>query len=162
LVPLLNRRSGFSIKNGILLYKKLIHSVMDYACPLWSFAESTHVGMVQVLVPKCLRLAVGAPWYNGSRQIHEDLGVPFFADHIRALIASFGCRSADVWNPLVRQLGRYRELTLVVRRANQTRPESSGQSRPSQNDLTNLARYSSARHLSDILTEFFFREFPHL
>jgi hypothetical protein len=37
----------------------------------------------------CLRLATGAPWYVSNRQIPEDLGVPLFADHIRALTASF-------------------------------------------------------------------------
>jgi len=46
-------------------------------------------------------------WYASNRQIHEDLGVLFFADHIRALTASFDSKLADVGNPLVRQLGRY-------------------------------------------------------
>ena len=32
---LLNRRSGISIMNGVLLYKQLIRPVMDYACPVW-------------------------------------------------------------------------------------------------------------------------------
>ena len=31
--PPLNRRSGLSIRNGVLLYKQLIRPVMDYACP---------------------------------------------------------------------------------------------------------------------------------
>jgi len=55
----------------------------------------------------CLRLAICAPCYVGNRQIHEDLGGPLFADHIRALPASFDSKLADVWNPLVRQLDRY-------------------------------------------------------
>ena len=55
----------------------------------------------------CLRLVTGAPWYVSNRQIHEDLGVPLFADHIRALTVSFDSKLADVENPLVRQLGRY-------------------------------------------------------
>jgi len=38
---------------------------------------------------KCLRLATGALWYVRNRQIHEDLDVPKFADHIRALTESF-------------------------------------------------------------------------
>jgi len=59
-----------------------------------------------VLQFKCLRLATGAPWYVSNRQIHEDLGVPTFVD-IRALIASFDSKLADVENPFVRQLGRY-------------------------------------------------------
>jgi hypothetical protein len=39
--------------------------------------------------------------------MHEDLGVPLFADHIRALTESFDSKLADAGNPLVRQLGRY-------------------------------------------------------
>jgi hypothetical protein len=93
------KRSGLSIKNGILLYKQVIRPVMDYACPIWSFAESTLVRRVQVLLSKCFRLAFGALWYKGSRQIHEDLGVPFFAEHIRALTRSFGSRSTNVGTP---------------------------------------------------------------
>ena len=52
-------------------------------------------------------LATGAPWYVSNRQIHEDLGVPLLADHIRALTDSFDSKLADVGNDLVRQLGRY-------------------------------------------------------
>ena len=60
-----------------------------------------------MLQPKCLRLAAGALWHVSNREIHEDLGVPLFADHIRALNANFDSKLADVGNPLVRQLGRY-------------------------------------------------------
>jgi len=40
-------------------------------------------------------------------QIHEDLSVPLFVDHIRALSASFDSKLAEVENLLIRQLGRY-------------------------------------------------------
>ena len=33
LVPLLNRKSDLSVRNGVLLYKQLIRPVMDYAYP---------------------------------------------------------------------------------------------------------------------------------
>ena len=59
-----------------------------------------------MLQSKCL-LATGAPWYVSNRQIHMDLGVPLFADHIRAMTESFDSKLAYVGNPLVRQLGRY-------------------------------------------------------
>jgi hypothetical protein len=42
-----------------------------------------------------------------SVQIHEDLGVPLFADHIRVLTESFDSRLAGVGNPLTQLLGRY-------------------------------------------------------
>jgi hypothetical protein len=105
--PLLNRKSDLSVRNGVLLYKQLIRHMMDYACPAWRSAACTHVRMLQVLQSKCLRLATGVSWYVSNRQIHEDLDVPLFADHIRSLTASFDSKLSDVGNPLVRQLGRY-------------------------------------------------------
>ena len=108
--PLLNRKSDLSMRNGVLLYQQLIYPMKDYACPAWRSAARTHVRRLQVLQSKCLRLATGAQWYVSNRQMHEDLGVPLFADHIRALTASFESKLADVRNPLVRQLGRYKYL----------------------------------------------------
>jgi hypothetical protein len=105
--PLLNRRCELSIRNGLLLYKQLIRHLMYYACPVRRSAARPHIRRLQVLQSKCLCLVTGAPWYLSNRQIHEDLGVPLFADHISALTASFDSRLTDVENPLVRQLGRY-------------------------------------------------------
>jgi len=31
--PPRNRRSDLSVRNGVLLYKQLIRTLMDYACP---------------------------------------------------------------------------------------------------------------------------------
>jgi len=42
-------------------------------------------------------------WNVSNRQIHEDLGVPLFADHIRALTESFDSKLAGVGNSLVRR-----------------------------------------------------------
>jgi len=78
--------------------------MMDYACHVWRSAARSHVRRLQVLQSKCLRLATGAPWYVSNTQI---LGVPLFANHIRAQTVSFDSKLADVGNPLVRQLSRY-------------------------------------------------------
>ena len=58
-------------------------------------------------VPNVFALPLVPPWYVSSRQIHDDLGVPLFADDIKALTASFDSKLDDLGNPLVRQLGRY-------------------------------------------------------
>jgi len=104
--PLLNMRSELSVKHGILPYKQLIRPMIDDACPAWRSDAHTHCLRLHILQSKCLRLATGPPSYVSSRQIHEDLGVPLFADRIRSLTASFDSRLADVMKPLVRQLGR--------------------------------------------------------
>jgi len=105
--PLLNRKSGLSVRNGVLLHKHLICPMMDYTCRAWRSTARSHVRRLQVFQSKCLPLATSAPWYISNRQIHEDVGVPLFADYIRALTASFDSKLTDVENPLVRQLGRY-------------------------------------------------------
>ena len=86
---------------------QLIVPLMDYACPVWRSAARSHMRKLQVLPSKCLRIATGAPWYISNRQLHENLGFPFFADHIRALTESFESKLADAGNPLDRQLDRY-------------------------------------------------------
>jgi hypothetical protein len=105
--PLLNRRSDLSVRNVVLLYSQLIRPMMDYVCQIWRSAARNHVRKLQVLQSKCLRIATNATWYVRNRHIHEDLGIPFFADHIRALTESFDSKLPDVGNPLVRQLGRH-------------------------------------------------------
>jgi len=102
----LNRKSYLSVRNGVLLFKQFIRPLMDYACPAYRFAARSHVRRLQVLLSKCLRLASGALWYVRNRHIHEDLSVPLFADHIRALTESFDSKLADVGNHLVLELGR--------------------------------------------------------
>jgi hypothetical protein len=127
--PLLNRKSDPSVRNGDLPYKQLIRPMMDYACTAWRVAVCSHVLRLQVLQTKCLRLATGAPWYVRNRQIHEDLGVPLFTDHIRALPASFNSKLADVETPLYgnsadtyAHRGFFRRLTREPRAARASRP----------------------------------------
>ena len=59
--------------------------MMDYACLIWKSAARTHVRKLQVLQSKWLRNATGELQYISKGQIHDDLGVPFFAEHIRTL-----------------------------------------------------------------------------
>jgi hypothetical protein len=105
--PLLNRRSGLSVRNGVLLYKELIRPMMDYACTTWKSTARRNVRKLQVLQSKCLRTATNAPWYVSNRQIHEILGIPFFVDHIRSLTESFDSDFADAGNRSVQQLARH-------------------------------------------------------
>jgi hypothetical protein len=106
LVPLVNKRSGLSIRNGVLLYKQLTSPLIDYECPIWRSAVCSHVRKLLVLQSKCLRIATKAPWYVRNRKIHEDLGFTLLADYIRA-VTEFLLKLADAGNPLVRQLGRH-------------------------------------------------------
>jgi hypothetical protein len=54
---ILNRRSCLSFRNSVLFYKQLIHSMMDYALPIWRSSAFSHVRMLQELESKGLRIA---------------------------------------------------------------------------------------------------------
>jgi hypothetical protein len=71
----------------------------DYACRIWRSAARSHVKKLEVLQSKCLRIAINAPWYVGNREILVNFGIPFFADHIRALTESFDSKLADAGTP---------------------------------------------------------------
>ena len=71
--PLVNRISGLSIRNGVLLHKHLIRPMMEYACPFWRSAARSYIKKLQVVQSKCLRIATNASWYIGNREIHCDL-----------------------------------------------------------------------------------------
>ena len=79
----------------------------DYAGPIRRSAVHPPVRKLQILQSKCLRIANNAPLYIGNMQIHEDMGAPFFADHISSLTEIFDSKLADVGNRLVTQLGRF-------------------------------------------------------
>ena len=108
--------------------------MIDYACPALRSVARTHIRRLQVLKSRCLRLAIGGPWYVSSRQIREGLCGQLFAIHIRALTASIDSKLADVGNPLVWQLCKnllWPRVDPVAWRESQGWQGPAGQSRPS-------------------------------
>jgi hypothetical protein len=80
---------------------------MDYACLVWRSAARSQSEKCRCFSPSVFALL---PLHLGTlahRRIHDDLGVPYFTDHIISLTERFDWRLADVVNPLVTQLGRY-------------------------------------------------------
>lgn len=103
--PILSMRSGLSIRDGVLLYKQIICTVMDYACLIWRSVACTHLRKL-LAQSRDFRIITSTPWYISNMPIHEDFEVLFFGDHIRALRV-LTQNLAGAWNPLVQQLGRY-------------------------------------------------------
>jgi hypothetical protein len=107
LCHLLNRKNDLSIRNGDMSYKQLIRPTVKNAYPICRCTTRTHVRQLQVFKSKCLRVAMTASRYIPNSQIHEDLGVPFLAYHIRCLTDGFDLKLDGVWNLLFRQRGKY-------------------------------------------------------
>ena len=78
-----------------MLYRQLIRPMMDYASGVWKHAAEIHFKRLQHVQYKCLRIIAASPWYVSNLQLHEDLKVPYIAEHIRNL--AYYC-----WRTLVR------------------------------------------------------------
>jgi len=98
---LLNEKRDLFFRNRVLLYKQLIQ-------PRW-ITRAPHWGPLSPPCPETtgVTIQVYSPCYwcqlVRNRQIHEDLGVPLFAD-IRPLTSNFDSKLADVGKPLLRLL----------------------------------------------------------
>jgi len=69
--------------------------------PCLEAAAYCHIRKLQVLQSTCLCIATYGTWYIGNKQIDEDLGVPFFTNHIRSLTEKFdSSKLADAGKPL--------------------------------------------------------------
>jgi hypothetical protein len=71
--PVLNRRSGLSVRNGVLLYKQLICAMMDFSCPIGRSAARSHVQKLQVNNPSvfALRLTDRDALVTGKRRLYQ-------------------------------------------------------------------------------------------
>jgi hypothetical protein len=105
---LLKRRSGLSTRNGVLLFKQLIRPTKDYAGPIWRSAvrPPPRSGNWRCFNPSVFASLTMHLCTVVTRKRYEDMGAPFFADHIRSLRYSTQ-KLADVGKRLVTQLGRY-------------------------------------------------------
>jgi hypothetical protein len=61
MVPLLNRKSYLSVRNGVLLYKQLIRPMMDYVCPAWWSAATPMSGGCRCYNPSVFALLLVPP-----------------------------------------------------------------------------------------------------
>jgi len=75
---------------------------MDYARSVCRSAALTCLRTLQVLQSERLRITSSAPWYVCDMHICDDLGVPHFVGHIRALTESNDSNLAGVLNVLFR------------------------------------------------------------
>jgi hypothetical protein len=82
-------------------YKQLIRPVMEYACPPGGAQSALTSGSCRCCNPSVSAL-LRAPLCTLVTGRFTRIGVPIFADHIRALSVRFDSKLADVGNSLVR------------------------------------------------------------
>jgi hypothetical protein len=72
---LMGRQSELTIENKLLVYKTILKPIWTYSTPLWGFASTSNIEILQRFQNKVLRTIVNAPWYVPNKQLHTDLGI---------------------------------------------------------------------------------------
>jgi hypothetical protein len=72
-----------SIKSKMTLYKTLIRSKMNYACPTWKSAADNHLMKLQRLQNKVLRVIGGLPRRIPTHYLHRTLQISYVYDFIK-------------------------------------------------------------------------------
>ena len=79
--------------------------MMDYACPVWRHAADNHLKKLQHVQVQMLAYYFGAPLYVSNLQLHEDLEVPYIAEHIRNIAKQEKCNGMDISLELIIVVG---------------------------------------------------------
>ena len=101
---LLNKNSGMSTSNKLLIYKTVIRPVITYACPAWSLTSRINLNKLQVLQNKFLRFVRKYPRYAAVKQMYEELNIEIIVSLVRRLIINFYIRIDATANILFENL----------------------------------------------------------
>nr|CAD7570348.1 unnamed protein product [Timema californicum] len=107
LSPLLNKCSTLSSRNGLTLYKQLLRTILDYACPAWVHRLNMHTRRMQIFQSRCLSIIGDVVRYVQNVTLHRNLLMPTIKDYFRKLVQSFYDRLSGATNPLIQDLGNY-------------------------------------------------------
>lgn len=104
LYPFINRRSGLSIDNKIIIFKTIFLAILSYGSPVWCDCANTHLGKLQICQNKILKMMLNLPWHFSTRRLHKRANVNFISTTINKLKTNFfeKCRYSD--NELIQQL----------------------------------------------------------
>jgi hypothetical protein len=69
-------KSQLSVRNKLLLYKKVLKPIWTYGIQLWGCAATSNIDKAQIFQNKVLRGIVDAPWYYRNDHLHRDLKIP--------------------------------------------------------------------------------------
>ena len=89
LYPLINKNSGMSKRNKLLIYCTVVRPVIAYACPVWSFTCQSNLYQLQILQNKFLRLIGKYPKYTYVQLMHDELNIETIKEYIVGLTDHF-------------------------------------------------------------------------
>lgn len=105
---LFRKNSPVSIKSKLALYRSIIRPGMTYACPVFNNCPKTHFNRLQIQQNKCLRMALNAPYYTRTDDLHIDSGIPTMRDFVDKQAKNFYDKTISHSNALINQLGTYK------------------------------------------------------
>lgn len=89
LYPLLNRRSRLSTTNKLTIYKTILRPIMTYGGQIFHNISKTQYLRLQTTQNKLLRLLTNSDRYVNMAQLHEEYGIDYVRNIIKAQAKKF-------------------------------------------------------------------------
>jgi hypothetical protein len=112
---LLKKNSPVSLKSKLTIYKSYIRPILTYACPVFTNCPKTHFNRLQIMQNKCLRMALSAPFFTRTTDLHRDAKVPTIRNFTNSITENFYRKASFNKNNLVSNLGKYTTEPLPFR-----------------------------------------------
>lgn len=104
---LIKRNSKLSERSKVYVYKTYIRPILTYAGTIFHNCPKTYFKKLQILQNKCLRMALNAPYYTKTGNLHAQAKTPTIEDFIQNNADRFYSKAAAHKNYLVKKLGDY-------------------------------------------------------
>ena len=115
LFPIFRKNSPASLKAKMTIYRSYIRPVMTYAGTIILNSAKTHLNRLQVMQNKCLRMALSAPYYTKTSDLHLRANIPTITQFIKNNADTFYDNTKDHENPLIKPLGTYTSGSIPFR-----------------------------------------------
>lgn len=92
LYPFINRNSFLNISNKKLILKSIFHAVIFYAAPVWVTSAKCHLGKLQVVQNKLLKLIYNLPRLYSTSRLHQLAELDLVVDRLSKLTLTFNTR----------------------------------------------------------------------
>lgn len=101
------KNSSASVQTKLMIYKAYIRPILVYAGIIVHNCPKKNFGRLQIMQNKCLRMALSAPYYTRTTELHREAKIPYIDDFIAKNAKHFYERAQMHDNPLISPLGDY-------------------------------------------------------
>lgn len=104
LYPFINRKSGLSNHNKLIIYKVIFQALLLYGCPVWGNCAQCYIKKLQVSQNRLLKMMLDLSWHHSTLNLHKRANVELISARIHKLTSKFISKCVFADNHLINDL----------------------------------------------------------